>query len=361
MTTLLSRHAECLFWFGRYTERTACLARLLEVHTSISQGRTGDAASWSWVLTLYDDHDAFNKAYDEANAANVTRFYVSDAQNPGSLHSCIHLARENARTLRALISTELWQQVNTFYNRFRALPPADLSEARLAHTCQLVKKECYAQMGVANATLYRDAAFTFFQLGVLIERADQMSRLLDVRFAQLRSSNGEDEDAIGDFGHWALLLRSAAAQQSYLRQARGDRRPEHVARFLIFDKQLPRSIAFCVGELEKSLGALRSSFGLRGDSLALEQVDVLREILHQANTDPNLVRRLHGFNDSIQQHLIKLSSEIAMAFFGHPRPEIELVERKPRVAEETGAPPLGELSQISATANSSQSQSQSSS
>lgn len=353
MTVLLSRHAECLFWFGRYTERTACLARLLEVHSSISQGRTGDAASWSWVLTLYDDNEAFWKVYDEASAANVTRFYVSDSENAGSLHSCIHLARENARTLRALISTELWQQVNTFYNRFRALPAADLSEARLAHTCQLVKKECYAQMGVADATLYRDAAWTFFQLGVLIERADQMSRLLDVRFAQARNADEIENATMGDFGYWALLLRSAAAQQSFLRQSHGNRQPERVARFLIFDTKLPRSIAFCVREIDKSLGELRRTFGLRGDSLALEQVDVLREILQQASTDPYLVTRLHAFNDNIQGHLITLSSEIAMAFFGHPRPDVETVTEP--TTNDNGAA-LGELSQKPPAPGQSQSQ-----
>lgn len=322
MTDLLSRHAECLFWFGRYTERTACLARLLEVHSSISQGRTGNDANWAWVLTLYDDHKAFEERYDTPSATNVTRFYVSDRENPGSLHSCIQYGRENARTLRALISTELWQQVNTFYNRFRALPAADLSDARLSHTCQLVKKECYAQMGVADATLYRDAAWSFYQLGILIERADQMSRLLDVRFAQARNIAEIDENSIGDFGYWSLLLRSAAAQQSFLRQAQGDRKPEGVARFLIFNKGLPRSIAFCVDELEEILQDLRGAFGLRGNTRTLEQVDVLREILHQARSDRQLVARLHTFNDSIQQELSTLSSELAFAFFGHPPPDV---------------------------------------
>jgi uncharacterized alpha-E superfamily protein len=321
MNALLSRHAECLFWFGRYTERAACLARLLEVHSSISQGRTGDAASWSWILTLYDDHPKFQKTYDAPSAANVLRFYISDRDNPGSLHTCIHLARENARTLRALISTDLWQQVNTFYNRFRALPAADLSDERVARTCQLVKKECYAQIGVAEATLYRDAAWSFFHLGVLVERADQMSRLLDVRFAQARSLGGDARESMGDFGYWALLLRSAAAQQSFLRRVRGQREPAQVARFLIFDSGLPRSIAYCVGELETVLGELRSTFGLRGNSRALEQADVLREILFQADSDPHLVDRLHAFNDGIQQELMTLTSELAYAFFGHSRPE----------------------------------------
>ena len=203
MSELLSRYAECLFWFGRYTERTACLARLLEVQTSFDRGRAGASAEWSWILTLYDDRARFAKSHETADTDSVIRFYVSDRDNPGSLVSCIHAARENARTLRALIPTDLWHQVNTFYNRFRTLPPAALSDARLSQTCQMVKKECYAQLGVAEATLYRDAAWRFFLLGVLVERADQMSRLLDVRFAQMRHQVSDAGEPLGDFGFWS--------------------------------------------------------------------------------------------------------------------------------------------------------------
>lgn len=322
MTDLLARYASCLFWFGRYTERTACLARLLEVQTSFDRGRAQSKTKWAWILTLYDDHEAFQKAYDEPDTQSVIRFYVSDRKNPGSLVSCIHAARENARTLRALLPTDLWYQVNAFYNRFRNLPLEEMSDARLSHTCQMVKKECYAQIGVAEATLYRDAAWRFFLLGVFVERADQMSRLLDVRFAQMRyevDQSGADNH--GDFGFWSVLLRSVAAQQAYLRMAAGKRDPTTVARFLIFDIGVPRSIAYCVSELDRILNELRTAYGLRGAARSLEQIDILRQSLESAYEDKALIDRLHMFNDSIQRNIIGLSSELAYAFFGEPRPE----------------------------------------
>jgi len=322
MTDLLSRYAESLFWFGRYTERAACLARLLEVQTSFDGGNNaGVAAKWSWILALYDDQENFKKLYAEPDNKSVVRFYVSDRENPGSLVSCIAAARENARTLRALLPTELWHQVNTFYNRFRNLPTESLSGNRLSNTCQLVKKECYAQLGVAEATIYRDEAWHFFLLGVLVERADQMSRLLDVRFAQSRTQPHVAQDAIGDFGFWSVLLRSVAAQQAFLRVSAGKRDPETVARFLIFDNSLPRSIAFCVSELDDVLGELRGEYSLRGAARSLEQVDMLRQLLVVASDDPQLIEGLHGFNDSVQQLMIGLANEIAYAFFGAERPD----------------------------------------
>lgn len=322
MSDLLSRYAECLFWFGRYTERTACLARLLEVQTSFDRGRAGAATRWSWILTLYDDHKKFAEHYKEADTESVIRFYVSDRANPGSIVSCIHAARENARTLRALISTDLWVQVNAFYNRFRNLPPASLADNRLSQTCQMVKKECYAQLGVAAATLYRDEAWHFYQLGTQVERADQMSRLLDVRFAQMRGVSRDAEQTLGDFGFWSVLLRSAAAQQAFLRSSAGRRDPASVARFLIFDTGLPRSIALCVDELDKLVNELRSQYGLRGGAAALERIDALKLLLDEAEEDEDLIDDLHHFNDRIQSSLIELSSELAIAFFGTPRSDI---------------------------------------
>lgn len=326
MSDLLSRYAECLFWFGRYTERTTCLARLLEVQTSFDRGYVGVATKWAWILTLYDDHARFHETYEQADTESVISFYVSDRDNPGSLVSCIAAARENARTLRAILPTELWHQFNTFYNRFRNLPAEALSGSRLANTCQLVKKECYAQIGVADATIYRDQAWHFFLLGVLVERADQMSRLLDVRFAQKRTekqSHQDAQDALGDFAFWSVLLRSAAAQQAFLRTSKGRRDPETVARFLIFDSSLPRSIAFCVSELDRVVTELRADYSLAGTARSLEQIDILRQLLIYASDDTALVERLHEFNDSVQRHIINLTDELAYAFFGAERPETE--------------------------------------
>lgn len=321
MTALLSRYAECLFWFARYTERAACLARVLEVQTSISRGHVNAASNWDWILTLYDDHEHFFENNEKITADAVAHYYMIDRGNPGSLLSSIRAARENARTLRALISTELWLQVNAFYNRFRSLPDSALGPGRLSPTCQMVKKECYAQIGVADATLYRDAAWYFFLLGVHVERADQMSRLLDVRFAQRRLKDDPAADTLGDFGFWSVLLRSAAAQQVYLRETSGQREASSVARFLILDPKLPRSIAFSLSEMERCLTDLRLKFHLRNSDRVLEQIDIIGENLAVANTDAALVDRLHDFNDGVQLRLATLTQELSYAFFGEDRPE----------------------------------------
>jgi len=321
MSDLLSRYAECLYWFGRYTERTACLARILEVQTSFTGGQPVEDADWGWLLTLYDDHAAFADLYNTMNAASVSRFYVADARNGGSLFSCIRAARENARTLRAMISTDLWMQVNAFYNRFRNLHAASFSPAQLSATCGMVKKECYAQLGVAEATLYRDAVWRFFMIGVMVERADQMSRLLDVRFAKMRQATLDQDDPLGDFALWSVLLRSAAAHQVYLRTEGGRRDPEVVARFFIFDTGLPRSLAYCTDQLGQLTGELRTKLHLEGTAPALVELAALQDQLSDAATNPSLINELHAFNDQIQSRLMHFSNALAGAFFGEEPPE----------------------------------------
>ena len=109
---------------------------------------------------------------------------------------------------------------------------------------------------------YRDETWPFFRLGQFVERADQTSRLLDVRFAQQQTGLARDEGRL-DFTFWTILLRAASAYHSYRRIFPRHIEPKEVARFLIFDARLPRSIAYCLGEIQAMIEFLRRNFGLR--------------------------------------------------------------------------------------------------
>ena len=125
-------------------------------------------------------------------------------ENPGSIQSSIQAARENARALRPMLSTDMWYQLNDFYNRLFAFGPNDFSEVRLSRTCDAIKRGCYAELGVAENTLYHDETWPFFRLGLFLERADQTSRLLDVRFAQQQTGLARCEGRIR-FYLWTIL------------------------------------------------------------------------------------------------------------------------------------------------------------
>lgn len=317
MTPLLSRYAESAFWFARYVERVQSLARVMEVNASFQRGHVDDGL-WAWIVALYADEKNFFAQHDEATPENVIRFYLNDIENPSSMKFAIRAARENARTLRPLVSTDVWYQLNSFYNRILDFNESDFSETRLSRTCDAIKQGCYAHLGAAESTLYRDESWPFFRLGMLIERIDQTSRLLDVRFARA-ATGASDEPVHRDFGFWTILLRSASAYHAFRRIHLRGMAPEDVARFLIFNSRFPRSIAFCAGEAQQMISQLRSVYRLRAADVALEHMEIFIEGLQTASRDKMLIQKLHEFNDWVQRRLIALSGELDHAFFGHPQ------------------------------------------
>jgi uncharacterized alpha-E superfamily protein len=303
---------------ARYFERAESLARVIETQTSFQRGR--EDASWAWIVALYSDEKSFAKAFSEPSAENVIRYYMAYIDNPGSVMASIRSARENARALRPMLSTDMWYQLNDFYNRLFAFAPNDFSEVRLSRTCDAIKRGCYAQIGVAENTMYQDETWPFFMLGLYLERADQTSRLLDVRFAQQQTGMARDEGHF-DFTFWAILLRAASAYHSYRRISSRDIDPSEVARFLIFDPRLPRSIAFCLGEIQTMIEHLRRNFGLKNAAAAAERAEAMIYGLEAASKDERLLEGLHAFNDWVQLGLMGLTNELGQAFFGYTRAE----------------------------------------
>lgn len=311
--SLLARNAEQIFWLARYIERAGSLARIIETHSSYGRS-SADDLSWGWLVALYSNEELFGKDYSETTFKNVIQFYVSDVANPGSIQFAVRAARENARALRAVIPIEMWIQLNAFHHRLAGLGDADFDLVGLSRTCGIIRDGCYAQLGVAESTLFRDEGERFFRLGLMIERADQTSRLLDVKFAQLATA-ASDSGPIADTTFWSLILRSAAAYQAFRRHEPHGADPSRVARFLLVNASQPRSVTYCAREIQRVLQELRSGYQLRQTRRSLEQVEVLLEGLQRAAHDPDLVNRLHAINDWLQQRLIELTSELTATFF----------------------------------------------
>ncbi len=313
---LLSRNAESLFWLARYLERGASLARVIEMQSSFG-GHDKDHG-WNWLLALHTDEPRFRERF-EPSADTIIPFYVTDSANPGSIRASIHWARENARALRPFIPLEMWAQLNAFHSMIEQISAHDIQRSELPRTCARIRAGCLAQIGIAEGTLYRDEGYQFFKLGLMIERADQTSRLLDVKFAQSTMS-ARAGDPADDFVFWSTILRTAAAYQVFHRLEPGNANPERVARFLALNPSHPRSIGFCAREIGDALQMLRSGFRLPSTSACLEACELLMEGLQAAGRDNQLPGNLHDFNDWVQRALMRLSSEIGIAFFRAPPP-----------------------------------------
>ena len=307
---MLARLAENLFWAGRYVERAEDTARMVDVtyHTLLESPRSEEVDAWTELLEVLHLRGDYENGRGTPTAADVTRFLVLDEDNPGSIVSAVSLARENTRSVRELVSTELWEAVNSFYLELRGRDlGADLA-SQPYELFSVVKRRCQTITGVAVETMPRDEGWRFFTLGRMLERAEMTSRLLDVRFGQLVSYA-----APVAFHHWVAVLKSASAFEAYRKAYRASMDPANVVEFLLLSPDFPRSVRYCLENAEQQLarlgdpqlvGPARRRIGRAFAELQYREVD-------------ELLDDLHPFLDRIQSNVWRVTDAVADEFFRH--------------------------------------------
>jgi len=317
--TLLARYAESLFWLARYVERAENLARILDVNATFARDRRGDQ-DWLPVVQINADQQRFAERHPAPTTEAVLGFYVTDRGNPNSIASAVAAARENARALRPVISTEMWAQLNVFHKWLAGLDADAMAPGSLARLFARIKESCQAHTGITDGTLYRDQGSYFYRLGRHIERADQTTRLLDIKYHLLLPSPAAVGSPV-DVAQWDALLRSATAHHAYLRVVPGGVSPARVAGFLLLQPHFPRSVAFGVSEADRLLEVLRTRHGLPGGGAAAAQLARLKATLGTIPIKEVIAQGLHEFLDGVQRSLIAVTDSLSDDFFRRaPRP-----------------------------------------
>ena len=309
--TLPARYGEAIFWLARYMERIENLARMLDVTESFARDDHG-VGNWRLVAQINGDEVRFRARYEQATGADALRFYMLDGDNPTSIRFAMRAAYQNARTLRPLISTEMWSHMNVFNKEIEAIGAADIAASRLSALCGRIKDGCHTHAGLIEATLYRDQGWYFYQLGKYLERADQTTRLLDVQHHLLGAARSRADDQV----EWQLLLRAAAGYHAFRRVSPRSIGLEDVANFVLFDEAFPRSIRMCVRTVGILLQRLRQSHPMLRSSKPLEFHDALDGSLTDGAAVPIDPAKLHDYLDLLQQQIGGLSDEITKAYFG---------------------------------------------
>lgn len=258
---MLSRVANSLYWMLRYIERADSLARLIEVneHLLLDHERLDHErlrAFWKPIILSTGDDQLFAELYGEEGCTEVIRFLTDDRRNPNSIVSCIAQARENARMVRDQISEEPWEELNALY---LCLTGADgetdlLTDAPRYY--ERIRRATYTLHGIASASTVRGEAWEFMDLGRHLERADKTTRFLDI--TSFLSEDGLPGSGPNRF-HWSAILRSCGALEAFRAQHRGELRPEKVVEFLLFSRDFPRSVHFCVDRIDRSLHRISAS------------------------------------------------------------------------------------------------------
>lgn len=269
---MLSRTADHLYWMARYTERAENTARMLDVAVQTSmlpQSRGETEQAWRAMLGISELREAFDARHERLDADSVLSFMVNDPGNPSSIVSCLGAARENARAVRGVLTTEVWETHNATWIglRDRAGQGSDPSEF-----FEWVKYRCHLWRGVTFGTMLDDEAMVFIRLGTFLERADNTARLLDVKYHGAKDAGRrEATDEVlpqREFYYWAALLRSVAGFEIYRKVYRDAITPARVAELLMLRPDMPRSLLACMQQVVDNLKTVRNDVSKETERLA---------------------------------------------------------------------------------------------
>jgi uncharacterized alpha-E superfamily protein len=308
---MLSRTADNLYWTGRYMERAENLARILDVtHRNALLGLQGTSpeAEWRDAIISLGSPPELAEQDPLPDEAYITNYLTIDLENPWSIKFCVRAARENARALRAVISTEMWESINSTWLAMKDLDEPGLRSRGLGEFFDWIKDRSHLFRGVSHGTTLHNAAFHFLRLGTFLERAACTARLLDAKYRSLAELQAESSGAT--YYAWGAVLRQASAFRAYHQTYHDVITPRRVAELLLLRPELPRSLRFCTRQANEHLDVIAQNRDLEAQRLCGE----LHARLRFARIDRILHQGLHPFLAEIIERLDDLSSQISTDF-----------------------------------------------
>ena len=315
---MLSRVADSLYWLARYIERAENNSRILDVNLQVTldddqAGEEGDKIDWEPILASLEEQKLFQKLFAVTNAETVCEFLTFAQENPNSIRSCVAAARENARTVREYISSEMWERINSLY---LWLSSADARQSFAGSAIDFYRQLVdYAHQfhGTTDATLTHGEGWSFLQVGKYLERADSASRILDLKY-HILLPHGEQVGGNVDTVQWQAVLKSCGAFEAYRKIHTGQVTPWSVAEFILLHEQFPRSIRYCAEQLDTALHAISGSSRAHFANEAERLSGKLCSDLNYATISDITGAGLHQYLDGIQFRLIEIAAAMHREF-----------------------------------------------
>jgi len=311
---MLSRVANSIYWMSRYIERAENVARLIDVNFNlILDMPTGANEQWAPLVLITGDREPFLERYGKFTRENVIEFLTFDPANPNSIIASLRAARENGRSIREIVSSEMWEELNSFYLMVRDPMAQRRVEDNPHEFFDAVKKASFQFVGTTDTTMTHGEGWHFHRLGRLMERADKTSRIVDVKYFLLLPTAEYVGTPLDDM-QWAALLRSTSAFEMY-RKRFGRTRPDRVVQFLILDREFPRSILYCLTKGRESLHAISGTPLGMYSTPAEQRLGRLVADLAYTNVQQVIDRGLHEFLDNFQTDLNRVDDGVFDTFF----------------------------------------------
>jgi len=297
---------------ARHIERAENTARVLDVahRTSLLPLDIEGTEAYLWYapLNITGCADSYEVKYGLARADAVTHYMALDPDNPASIYSCLRLARENARTVRGAITSEMWEVINDTWLELNRLS-RQMNYEQYRDFFDWVKNRSHLFRGVTLGTILKDIGLSFIRLGTFLERADNTARILDVKYHILLPSV-TDVGGAADYYQWGSLLKSVSAFEAYQKIYRDVISPQRVSELLIFRGDMPRSLHACMNEVEAALIDINGFSGQEARRLAGEK----HAALHFGRIEDAFGRGLHEYLTDFLKNTALLGREIREAY-----------------------------------------------
>lgn len=306
---MLSSVANRIYWMARYLERAENTARLINVYTHLlldlpKRMRLG----WEPIVDITSGRDCFYSLYEEADERSVVRFMVSDVRNHDSILNALDMARANTRTIRDIIPREAWEQVNQLHMNSKLNARSVVTQRHRYDYLRSVILGVQTISGMLAGTMTHDECYDFLKMGRNLERADMTTRIIDVSSATLLPDMPEELTPFENL-QWMSVLKSLTAYQMYRRQMHQRIRRADVLKFLLLQKNFPRSFCHTLSEVSECLEKLPRN------SKILRILAGLEKELLQAQLDEFDQQKLHVFIDELQLGVIKINNGISQSYF----------------------------------------------
>lgn len=317
---MLSRVADSLYWMARYLERAEHSARVMAVKLEAMLDQTPDDAAEAWIRVV----GALAWPMKDPPAGqpiDIARLLTLEKAHPSSIMTSVRLGRDNARQVRELISTEMWGQINKLQLKLQAHDILQTWTAEPVPFLRDIADDLLLFAGITDSTMRHGEGWHFIQLGRHIERAQLMSRLLDLHFGDLPDDVPQHVRAPRYF-EWITLLKQATAFEAYCKVFTADVQPAKIAEFLIFDSEFPHSIRFSVDRVQEELGRL----GAGGSSARRLQAERLagrmKASLDYGQVDELMTGDIDGFLRGIQASCKQIHQAVFDAYVGYSVDEL---------------------------------------
>ena len=320
---MLSRVAHSLYWMSRYIERSENLARLLDVNLQLVLDFQGSndrtiKEHWSSIIASSGDEKLFHECHDHTDSRSVTDFFAFDRRNPNSILSCIFAARENARMIRDQISLEMWETINELYLYLQNHTSEEIWSTGATEFFNNIKRSAYLFQGLTASTYSRVEGWEFLEFGKYLERAEKTTRILDVKYHILLPEATDVGGAV-DTAQWQAVLRSASALEAYRRFYVREILAWKVAEVLIFSETFPRSLHFCVAQVDEFLRRILGETGTRPRTEAARSSKrLLADLQSLTITDVLQEHGLHEFLEESQKALDRIGHEVVQTTMFYP-------------------------------------------